>query len=456
MKIVPDRAAMRELFKLAIPIVTVQVGLMLMGVVDTIMVGHISAAALAAVALGNLIFFAIGILCVGVLMALDPVISQAVGAGDHADISRGIQRGLVIAVVLTIFMSAILPFSGRMMTAFRQPAEVVPIATTYVLFILPSVLPFLAFTVLRQSLQAMGHLAPIVWTIIGANLLNLLLNWILIYGKLGLPAMGVAGAALATTLSRCVMIVALVLAGWSYLHTYLQPRDDVFSFKPLVRMLAIGLPIGIAAFLEFANFAGIALLMGFLGTNEMAAHQVAINIASLTFMVPMGVGAAAAVLIGNSIGRADMQGARRFVRAALATAIGFMSVSACVMLAVPDLLASIYTGDAAVLAIAVTLLPIAGVFQVFDGLQVVGAGVLRGAGDTRVPMVIGLAGFWLIGMPISIYFGLYTDARALGLWWGFVAGLAAVAIFLLFRIKWRFAGEVRRVIVDDHHVELGA
>ena len=456
MKFAPDRAVMRELVRLAIPIVTVQVGLMLMGVVDTIMAGHISAVALAAVALGNLYYFAIGIFCTGVLLALDPVIAQAVGARDHDGIARGIQRGALISLGLTVFMSALLPFAGSLLTLFRQPSEVVPVAARYVMVILPSVLPFLAFTVLRQSLQAMGHLAPIVWVIIGANLVNLLLNWMLVFGNWGAPALGVIGAALATTISRWAMLFALMLAGWPFLHRYLRLRRDTFSMKPLWRMLALGVPIGVTYFLEFANFAGIALLMGFLGTNEVAAHQVAINIASLTFMVPMGIAAAASVLVGNAIGRGDSAGARSTGHAALLLGVAFMTLSACVMLAAPKFLADIYTDNPAVLAIAVTLLPIAGVFQVFDGLQVVGAGVLRGTGDTHYPMVIGLAGFWLIGMPISIYFGLYTDARAVGLWWGFVAGLAAVAIFLLVRIRWRFAGELRRVQIDDHHLEFEA
>lgn len=442
---------MRDLLELAIPIVTVQVGLMMMGVVDTIMVGHISAVALAAVALGNLYFFAIGIFCIGVLLALDPVIAQAVGAGDRPGVARGMQRGLLIALVLTVLMSATLPFAGPALTVFRQPAEVVPVASMYVLAVLPSVLPFLAFTVLRQSMQAMGHLAPIVWTILFANVLNLLLNWILIFGKLGVPALGVTGAGIATTISRWVMVFILLFAGWSYIHEHLRFRKDTLTFAPVMRMLKIGVPIGIAHFLEFTNFAGIALLMGFLGTTEVAAHQVAINIASLTFMVPMGIAAAVSVLVGNAIGRSDARAARQVAKAALLLGVAFMSVSALVMLTVPALLAGVYTDDAAVLAIAVMLLPIAGVFQIFDGIQVVGAGVLRGAGDTRVPMMIGLAGFWMIGMPISIYFGLFTDARAVGLWWGFVAGLASVAIFLLLRIKWRFARELSRIHVDDHH-----
>ncbi|MGQ0816001.1 MAG: MATE family efflux transporter [Gemmatimonadota bacterium] len=453
MQIIPDRAEMRELLNLAIPIVSVQVGLMFMGVVDTIMVGHISAVALAAVALGNLFYFALGIFGIGVLLSLDPIIAQAVGARDDIGIARGMQRGFLIALALTIFMSAALPFAGTILGFLNQPEEVVPIAATYVLTVMPSTLPLLAFTVLRQGLQAMGRVAPIVWTIMGANLLNAALNWILIFGELGAPELGVVGAALATTIARWALFFALLWVSWPLLHEYLRPRRDAFALKPVLRMFKLGLPIGVSHFVEYANFAGIALLMGFLGTYEMAAHQVAINIASLTFMVPAGIGAAASVLVGNAIGRGDAEGARRSGHAALVAGAAFMSVSALVMLAIPELLATVYTNVDAVIVIAVVLLPIAGVFQVFDGLQVVGAGVLRGAGDTRVPMLIGLLGFWLIGFPISVYLGFFTDARAAGLWWGFVAGLAAVAIFLLLRIRWRFRGELSRIVVDEHVVE---
>lgn len=454
MQIIPERAEMRELLELAIPIVTVQVGLMFMGVVDTIMVGHISAVALAAVALGNLYFFSCTIFGVGVLLALDPVIAQAVGANDRDSVARGVQRGFLIALMLTLLISIAMPFGGPVLALLQQPAEVVPIAAVYILAVMPSILPLFGFTVMRQSLQALNHLAPIVWTIVAANLVNALLNWILIFGNLGMPELGVIGAAYATTISRWLMMFVLLAASWKYLHGYFKPRRDALSRVAITRMVMLGLPIGVAHFLEFANFAGIALLMGFLGTNEVAAHQVAINIASLTFMVPAGLGAAAAVLVGNAIGRADAQATRRYAHASLVASTAFMSFSALVMLLVPDVLAGIYTEDAVVLGIAVALIPIAGVFQVFDGLQVVGAGVLRGAGDTRMPMIIGLAGFWLVGMPISIYFGLYTPARAIGLWWGFVAGLATVALFLLWRIKWRFAGELERVVVDEHHMKL--
>lgn len=453
MQIVPDRAEMRAVIRLSIPIVSVQLGMMLMGVVDTIMVGHLSAVALAAVALGNLFFFAVAIFGMGVLFALDPLISQAVGARDEVAIARALQRGFIIAVGVTIVLSIAFPFTSRILVLMRQPHAVIAPATAYVLMVAPSTFPLLGFVLLRQTLQAMGRVQPIIWTIAGANVMNLALNWVFIYGKFGSPALGVVGSALATTLSRYAMFLILLGVGLPQLRDYVHPRRDALALKPLLRMLRLGIPIGVGQFLEYMNFGGIAVLMGLLGTNQMAAHQVAINIASFTFMVPAGIASAAAVLVGHAIGRNDAEGARRIGRAALILAAGFMTPSALLMRAVPGLLARIYTPDPAVLAFAVVLLPIAGLFQVFDGLHVVGAGVLRGTGDTRFPMMIALAGFWIVGMPISVYLGFYTSLGAAGLWWGFVGGLAAAAAAVLLRIRWRFAGELRRIVVDDHVLE---
>lgn len=450
---VVDVSELRALARLALPIVVIQLGLMFMGVVDTIMVGHVSPQALGAVALGNLYFFAAAIFGMGVLLSLDPVISQAVGAHDDVAIARAVQRGFVISLMLTVFVSAVLPTGGMALRALRQPEDVVPLAHTYLIATIPGVAPFFFFVVLRQTLQSMHKTLPIVIAIIVANLANVLINWMLIFGKLGAPAMGVLGASVATSISRWIMFFLIVLLSWRLVHPYVDPwRRESFAWQPLKRMVQIGTPIGAAYFLEYANFGVIALLMGVLGTMEVAGHQVAINLASLTFMVPAGIGAAATVLVGNAIGRADPGAARRAAKAALLAGGGFMVTTAIVFLTWPDVLAGWYTNDVRVLAIAMALLPIAGLFQVFDGLQVVGAGVLRGAGDTNAPMIIGLLGFWLIGMPVSIYLGLFTSLRAAGLWWGFVVGLAAVAIFLLLRIRHRFARELSRITVDEHHL----
>jgi MATE family multidrug resistance protein len=437
------------LLLLATPIVVIQVGLMLMGVVDTLMVGHLSAQALAAVALGNLYFFGAAILAQGILHVLDPLVAQAVGAEDHPSIAQGLQRGILLAVFLSVPISAfMLPVRGLMMSA-GQPAEVLPLVRDYVWWLIPGMVPFFVFVVLRQTLQAMHHTRSIVWCISIANLFNVLLNWLLIFGHWGLPRLGVTGAAIATTTSRWFMAALLLALSWPWLRSYLRPfRREAMSIGSLIRMLALGLPIGSQMLLEFGAFAAIALLMGRLGTIQVAGHQVAINLASLTFMVPVGIASAAAVLVGNAVGRGDSVGARRSARTALICGTAFMSLTATIFLLVPGVLAGLYTTDAAVLAVAVSLIPVAGVFQVFDGLQAVGAGVLRGLGDTRAPMLINILGFWLLGMPVSIYLGFYAGLGPRGLWWGFVAGLGAVAFLLLYRIRDRLRHTLNRVVLD--------
>jgi multidrug resistance protein, MATE family len=446
----PTRSELRALLTLATPIVVIQVGVMLMGVVDTLIIGHLSAEALAAVAIGNLYFFGAVILAQGVLHVLDPIVAQAVGANDQAAISRAVQRGVVLAVWLAVPISLLLLPAGLVFTAARQPADVVPLAAQYVVWMIPGTVPFFLFVVLRQTLQAMHLTRAIVWSIVVANLVNALLNWVLIFGHAGFPALGVGGSALATTTARWFMAVMLFILAWDQLRRYFVPfRRESLALGPIARMLGRGLPIGSQMLLEFGAFAAIALLMGRLGTVQVAGHQIAINLASLTFMVPLGVGAAAAVLVGNAVGRGDATAARRSARTALFCSTVFMSLTGILFLLGPQVLARLYTNDATVLAIAVGLIPIAGVFQVFDGLQAVGAGVLRGLGDTRAPMVINILGFWLFGMPVSIYLGFSAGLGPKGLWWGFVAGLGAVAILLLFRIRARLRRSLLRVAIDQ-------
>jgi len=449
--LLPTRAELRALLALAVPVVVVQVGMMLMGVVDTLMVGHLSPAALAAVALGNLYFFAVVIFGMGVLMALDPVIAQAVGAMDHSAIARGLQRGILLAAALSVPAMLLLWPAGSALALLRQPAEVVPLATVYIRLMVPGVLPFLAFTVFRQTLQSMGRMRPIVVTIVVANLLNLFLNWTLIYGHLGAPSLGVAGSAWATTISRWAMGLLVMALGWPALRNDLLPiRPEAFQLRPLGRMLRLGAPIGAQLELEYSAFGLTGIVMGWLGTNQMAGHQIAINLASLTYMVPLGVSASAAVLVGQEVGRGNPAGARRAAGSALVVGTSFMAAMGSVMLLAPGLLASAYTGAPAVLSVAAALIPLAGVFQIFDGIQVVAGGILRGLGDTRSPMIINAIGFWLVGIPSGLFLGLHAGLGAPGLWWGLVCGLASVAVILLGRVRRRFRGRIERVRIDDH------
>ena len=440
---------LRATISLALPVVLVQIGMMFMGVVDTVMVGHVSARVLAAVALGNLYFFNAIVLANGTLMALDPVIAQAVGAGDMEAVSRGVQRGIILAIGLSAVTALlILPAHAVLVLTHQQP-EIVPDTTSYLDISIPGALPFLVFVVFRQTLQALHRVAPIVWTIIGANLCNAGLNWVFVYGHLGSPVLGAAGSALATLASRWLMAIALLVFAWPSLRPHLVPtRRDARLVTPLLRLLQLGIPVGLQQLLESAAFGAIGLMMGMLGTTEMAGHQIAITLAALTFMVPLGVASAAAVRVGRAIGARDQPRAREAARAAFICGMGFMSITALLFLAAPRLLASIFTSEAAVIAIAGVLIPVAGVFQIFDGAQAVGAGVLRGLGDTRAPLIGMIAGYWLIGLPVSLVLGFHTSLRAAGLWWGFVASLSVVALFLAWRIRVLFQKDIGRVSIE--------
>ena len=448
-RLLPRRADLGELLRLALPVVVVEVGLMFMGVVDTMSVGRLGATAIAAVALGSLYYFAVSIFGMGLLLALDPIVAQAVGAGDDEGVARAMQRGLLLAALVAAATAALLLPAERALDALGQPAEVVPIAAGYDRASIPGTLPFFAFIVLRQSLQAIGRLRPIVVAIVGANVANALLNWVFIHGRLGFPAMGAVGTGWASSVSRWLLVLLLVLLARAELRRRLVPvRREVLQLAPLRRMLALGAPVGVHHMLEYGAFGVVTVLMGWLGAIQVAAHQVALNLAALTFMVPLGIAAAASVLVGRAIGGGDPAAARAAARTALFCGIAFMSATALLFLFLAEPLARLYTSDAAVVGLAASLIPLAGVFQVFDGTQVVSAGVLRGAGDTRAPMVIGLVGFWLVGIPVSLLLGIHGDVGPRGLWWGLVSGLAAVAVILLGRVRHRFGRELRRVEIE--------
>lgn len=446
----PGQVDLRSVLRLAAPVTAVQIGLMSMGAVDTIMVGRVSATDLAAVAIGNLYFFGMAVFGMGMLFALDPVISQAVGADDVVGVARGVQRGGLMAVVLSALAMALLVPAGPMLALARQPVDVVPVADAYAHGLIPGILPFYAFVVLRQSLQAMGRVRPVVITVFAANAVNAALNWVLIFGKLGAPALGAEGSAWVTSLSRWFMIILLFGLTRRDLEPALRPlRRDAWRVRPLVRFVRVGAPIGAQQFLEFGVFGAAGLLMGLLGTIAVASHQVALQLAALTFMVPVGVAQATSVVVGQAVGREDPPGARRAVGAGVVSVTGFMTLTAISFLTLPGPLARLFSSDPAVVAAAATLLPIAGVFQIFDGLQVAAAGALRGVGDTQVPMLLNLVGFWMVGLPVCAYLGFRTELGPRGVWWGLALGIGVVGILLLLRVRRRFGRELRRLVVDE-------
>jgi MATE family multidrug resistance protein len=446
---VPTRRELQDVARLAAPIVVVQVALMLMGTVDAAMVGRVSATDLAAVALGNFWWVTIALFGAGVVMAIDPVVSQAVGAHDEEAVALGVQRGLVLAGAMTVVASLCFIPTDDFLRLIGQPPEVIPIAARWVWIQIPSTLPFFVFVAFRQTLQAHHVVQPVVIAAIVGNVVNAFLNWVFIYGNLGAPALGAVGSSISTTIGRYVMTTVLLVLGWRHIGHRIRPwRPDALRWSPIGAMLRIGLPIGVHQFFEIVAFGGALALIGLLGTIPLAGHEITISLAALTYMVPLGINAAAAVLVGRAIGRGDDEAARREASAALACGMAFMSVSALVLLAIPGTLARIFTADAAVLAVATSLIPIAGIFQLFDGVQGVSSGILRGAGDTRVPMLINVLAYAVVGLPLGAWLCFGAELGAIGMWWGLVAALVVAAGALGWRVHTHLGRPLSRVRVE--------
>ena len=443
---IPTRFEIQDVARLAAPIVVVQVGMMLMGVVDAAIVGRYSAEGLASVALGNVYFNSVVTLGHGTLMALDPLISQAVGAKDQAAIERSLQRGLILCLILSAPLALLLLPGEPLLALLNQPDEIVPVAADYARACALGVLPYLAFIALRQTVQSFALVRPVVVAVVIGNAANVFLDWAMVFGKLGFPEMGAVGSGWATTICRWLMAIALL---WGCRHAivpYLRrwSREDL-AMAPLWRMVRIGFPIGLQLWIEFMAFSVALLLVGLLGVDQLAGHQIALMLAALTYMVPLGVSAAAAVLVGHAVGRGDPEAARREASAALACGVGFMATTAILLITCAPWLARLFTPDPGILAAAATLIPIAGVFQVVDGIQGVSSGILRGAGDTRIPMLSNLAGYAVVGLPIGAWLCFSLKWGAPGVWWGLCAGLAAVALLLGWRVHVIIGGELRRL-----------
>ncbi len=422
------------MFRLAVPVVTAELGWMTMGIVDTLMVGRLSPEAIGAVGIGTSVFMAVVILAMGVLLGLDTLVSQAYGAGRIHECHRWLLHGSTLAILLSFPLTLVLWKVTDSLDSWGLDPGVRVLAHPYLDALSWSVLPLLLYAAFRRYLQGMGVVRPVMAALIVANFVNLFLNWVLIYGKLGAPAMGVRGSAWATVVARVAM------AGFLFVVILYRERgsrpglfDTTLRIEPawLKRLLRLGLPAGMQITLEVGVFAAATALAGRLAPASLAAHQIALNIIAFAFMVPFGVSSAGAVRVGHAVGRLDAPAAARAGWTALLFGVGFMAIAALSFITLPRLLIGAFTKDAGVLAVGVSLLRVAAVFQLFDGLQVVATGVLRGLGDTRTAMLWNLAGHWFIGLPLGYTLCFVTGLGVVGLWWGLSTGLIICGVSLL-------------------------
>ncbi|MDJ0787205.1 MAG: MATE family efflux transporter [Myxococcota bacterium] len=427
-------AETRRLLRLALPVVGSQLATMLMGFVDTVMVGRVSVEALAAAAVANVWVFGTSMFAHGILFGLDPLVSQAHGARDNEAVGVWLKRGIWMSALLSVPLIALWLGAGRVMALSGQSAEVAEAAHRYILFQIPSIPFLLGYVALRQVLQARELVRPALVVILIANVFNALFNWVLIFGNLGFPALGLDGAGIATSLTRALTLIGLVLFVWRYrlLADVWRPfeRADL-SFGGAWALLVVGTPIAVQMCLEMWAFGGSAFIAGRLGAEALAAHTVAMNLASITFMVPLGLAQAAAIRVGNLLGGGDPAHAQRAAWVAVSLGAAVMTLSAAIFWLGRTWLPRIYTPDPGVVALAATILPIAAAFQVFDGTQAVSCGVLRGMGRTRPAAVFNLIGYWILALPIGGWLALRGGAGLSGLWWGLCFGLAGVAAALV-------------------------
>jgi multidrug resistance protein, MATE family len=432
----PLRADFRLTLRLALPLIIAEVGWMSMGIVDTVMVGQLpdSAIAIGATGLGQSLYHSIAIFGGGLLLGLDTFVSQAYGRKDLNDARLSLVNGLFLAFVLTPVLMVIVSFWPPLMQRFGISPELVEPMRPFLRALNWGTLPLLTYFALRRYLQAQNVAVPIMFALISANVVNLVGDWALIYGHLGLPAMGITGSGWATCFARIYMAGMLVVTLLWVESKRSMPRwvgVVRIDLRRVAALLKLGAPAATQIVLEIGAFSAATALIARLGPVPLSGHEIALNCAALSFMVPLGISSAAAVRVGQQLGRKDPEGARRAGWSAIILGAGFMTCSGLVFVSIPTWIARLFSPDPMVIRTGARLLLVAAAFQLFDGLQTVATGALRGSGDTRTPMLANLVAYWLIGLPVGYFLCFKLGWGAVGIWIGLCGGLMMIGSALL-------------------------
>ncbi len=434
--------------KLAFPVILGMLGHTFVAFADNIMVGQLGTAELAAVSLGNSFVFIAMSLGIGFSTAITPLVAEADGAGNQAGGKSALKHGLVLCTGLGISLFVIILLCKPLLYVMKQPVEVVELAIPYLELVAFSLVPLVIFQAFKQFSEGLSQTRFPMYATIVANVINIILNYLLIFGSFGFPKLGIVGAAIGTLVSRCVMVAYI----WLLLNRKERFKEYVTGFnfrkmerKVMQKIVALGFPSALQMFFEVAIFTAAIWLSGVLGKNAQAANQIALNLSSMTFMVGMGLGVAAMVRVGNQKGLLDFKALRRIAQSIFILTLLLEVVFAILFLWGRYWLPTMYldVGDVAnqmdnaeVILLAAELLLVAAIFQISDGIQVVVLGALRGLQDVKIPTVITFIAYWLIGFPASYYLGLYTEYGSTGIWIGLLLGLSASAVMLYIRFNY--------------------
>ncbi len=438
MKPLPYKAHFNKTFSLAYPVMLSQLGHIMVGMADSMMVGQLGQTPLAAASFANGFLGVFLMFGIGLSYGITPLVAQADGQHDDHKITRLLRHGVILCGVAGVMLFLTLFGATYLFPYLKQPEEVLTLGTPYLLIIASSLIPLMIFQNFRQFAEGLSVTKPTMYITIAANLLNILLNYLLIYGKLGLPELGLNGAGWATFISRVLMAIGLYAfvikydKFKAYRSAFQFAKIKADFFKP---MLKIGVPSGIQFVFEVGAFTVAAIMMGWLGTGPLAAHQIALSLVSLSYMMASGISAASTVRIGNQIGAKDGFNLQRVGNTSFLMSLTFMACCALLFVSLSSFFPTLYVDEPEVISIAKTLIIVAGFFQLSDGVQVVGLGALRGMSDVKVPTIITLIAYWGLAIPMSYLLGFTMDLGPEGIWYGLLIGLTAAALALFVRFK---------------------
>ena len=426
--------------KLAYPVIIGQLGIIMMGVVDSIMVGRLGSVPLAAASLGNSLIFLILIIGIGSSIVVSPLVAILVGGKRYSECGIYFRQSLLVNIVLSILMIGVILIGVNFIHYLNQPPEVIELAIIYMSIVGLSAFPLMIFQSYKQFIEGLSVMKPAMIISLLANIINAFANWVLIFGKLGFPELGLAGAAWATFSSRVFMVVVIMI--YVMRNEKFKQYDVTFHFRgfnfPVIKkLLSLGLPSGFQYFFEVGAFSFAVIMIGWIGANELAAHQIAINLASISFMAVLGISQAASIRVGNAMGEQNIANVRKAGFTGIILGASIMSLAGLTFILLNNYLPTLYINDEAVISIASRLIIIAALFQLSDGTQAVGIGVLRGLTDVKGPTLITFVAYWVISLPIAYLLAFKFNLGVDGVWIGLLIGLTASAFMLTLRFNYK-------------------